>query len=173
MLQRVNRLREAVAKRWPLNLNEIYLSSESVRIYSVRALALQYRRLAFGRPVPHEVPIPRVLVPTKRFSWEDDPGDDGDDDADEKRGGEEDVSNQKAREAVGFDSQTAVWSTAGSDPKDEPKATAFGSEPPSPPLTPKASSSGVAVSAMEQPQAVIPLLRLLGRELGEEKKTIQ
>lgn len=166
MLERLNRLHEAVLKRWPLNLNEIYLSSELIRIYSVRALVLQYRRLAFGRPIPHEIPIPRAMVPSKRFSWEDDP----DDDDHEKRRVGEDMSTPKGREVVGFDSQPAVWSTTGSDPEEESKPAAFGSEPPSPPLTPKVSRSGVVVSAMQPP--MIPLLRLPGRELGEEERTV-
>ncbi|KAK4182985.1 hypothetical protein QBC35DRAFT_526383 [Podospora australis] len=119
LIERVSRLGEAVntKQRHPINLNEVYLASEEIRIRSVSALAGQYRRLAIGRLVPQELPIPKTRVASL---WD-----------------EPDSPTQDQPPQKEFDSQTAIWSTNSEYPT-------FQSEPPSPPLTPKASKLPMA-----------------------------
>ncbi|KAM7207913.1 hypothetical protein V8F20_001707 [Naviculisporaceae sp. PSN 640] len=113
-------LREAFGSSTPrfINLNEVFLASESIRINCVTALANQYRRLASGRPVPQEIPIPKPRplsrVEAPRASTPRIPP----------------PPPIPADEVKEFDAQTAVWSTNSDLP-------VFKSEPPSPPLTPK------------------------------------
>ncbi|KAM7190079.1 hypothetical protein V8F33_009666 [Rhypophila sp. PSN 637] len=119
-------LREAFGSSTPrfINLNEVFLASESIRISCVGALADQYRRLASGRPVPQEIPIPKPRPLSRqeapRASTPKAP-----------RSRQEEPRSTSLKE---FDSQTAVWSTNSDLP-------VFKSEPPSPPLTPKDAGS--------------------------------
>ncbi|KAK3376894.1 hypothetical protein B0T24DRAFT_232256 [Lasiosphaeria ovina] len=115
--ERVEGLRKALEskQRQFINLNDMFLVSEAIRIKGVAALADQYRRLAVGRAVPKELPIPRArprsLLQPEQQSPPPAP-----------------VRVFPARDE--FDRQTAVWSTTSDMP-------VFQSEPPSPPLTPK------------------------------------
>ncbi|KAK3313126.1 hypothetical protein B0H66DRAFT_485346 [Apodospora peruviana] len=118
---RVASLRDAFSSKHGcfINLNEVFLASEAIRIECVTALADQYRRFASGRPVPQEMPIPRPrpishqgveppAIPPAATK----------------------TKTSRRPPPVEFDRQTAVWSTNSDLP-------VFKSEPPSPPLTPK------------------------------------
>ncbi|KAK1830113.1 hypothetical protein QBC39DRAFT_309595 [Podospora conica] len=119
---RVNSLRQALGsqQRHFINLHDMFLSFEGIRIRCITALADQYRRFASGRPVPQEMPIPGRL----RAAYP--PDDDGHISPPPPPPPPTHVENPRTE----FDRQTAVWST-NSDPP------VFQSEPPSPPLTPK------------------------------------
>lgn len=118
--QRVNMLRRALGseQRHFINLNEMFLASEAIRIRCVTALAEQYRRCASGRAVPQEMPIPSrprsVFRPEDVMAPPPPPP----------------PIRAIPEPAKEFDRQTAVWSTNSELP-------VFQSEPPSPPLTPK------------------------------------
>lgn len=116
---RVATLRDAFGSRTPcfINLNEVFLASESIRISCVTALADQYRRLASGRAVPQEMPIPRPRPLSRQ---------------DEPRAPTPQMPPMPhvPLHPEEFDRETAVWSTNSDLP-------VFKSEPPSPPLTPK------------------------------------
>lgn len=118
---RVDSLRQALGsqQRHFINLHDMFLSLEGIRIRCISALADQYRRLAAGRPVPQEMPIPGRL----RSAC---PPDDGHISPPPPPPPPTRVEHPRTE----FDRQTAVWST-NSDPP------VFQSEPPSPPLTPK------------------------------------
>ena len=113
--ERVDTLRRALGSRQRhfINLNEMFLASEAIRIRCVSALAEQYRRFATGRAVPQEMPIPSR--PRSVYRPEDL------------------MSPPPVRVLPApkeFDRETAIWSTTSELP-------VFQSEPPSPPLTPK------------------------------------
>ncbi|KAK3385391.1 hypothetical protein B0H63DRAFT_449449 [Podospora didyma] len=123
--ERIEGLRQAIdsKQRRFISLNDIFVVSEAARIKCVTALADQYRRLAAGRAVPQEMPIPRpgrrsISMPRQESPAPPFPP----------------VRVLPARDD--FDRQTAVWST-NSDPP------VFQSEPPSPPLTPKVAPDDV------------------------------
>ncbi|KAK4227316.1 hypothetical protein QBC38DRAFT_478159 [Podospora fimiseda] len=129
----------------PLPLNDLYLCSEYIRLQSVSSLALQYRRFAAGRSIPQEIPIPRAMP--KRFYWEEDEDYDDygfprlqptaeeeeDEEGSDNSDNDDGVSTPRLeqKEVVEFDAQNS------------PELTFQGlqSQPPSPPLTPKASRS--------------------------------
>ncbi|KAK4445527.1 hypothetical protein QBC34DRAFT_162832 [Podospora aff. communis PSN243] len=116
--QRVNILRRALlsSQRHFINLNEMFLASETIRLKSVAALAEQYRRFATGRAVPQEMPIPgrprSVCQKPDVMAMGPPP------------------PPIRITPAKDFDRETAIWSTNSEMP-------VFQSEPPSPPLTPK------------------------------------
>jgi len=43
----------------PVDLAQLLQASESARVCSVKALAAQYQRVAIGRPIPRELPMPK------------------------------------------------------------------------------------------------------------------
>ena len=113
-----------------LDFGEIFRVSELVRMHCVSALAAQYRRLAAGRLVPQELPIPRPKAALQ--SGEPDVGP---------------VSHEKLPENHSADAQTTIWSSN--------SILAYQSEPPSPPPTPKrhcddwSQTGGAVESEME------------------------
>ncbi|KAM7221977.1 hypothetical protein V8F06_002728 [Rhypophila decipiens] len=146
-------LREAFGSSTPrfINLNEVFLASESIRISCVGALADQYRRLASGRPVPQEIPIPgprplsrqeapRSPTPKLPRSRQQEPGSTSLKVPSTRQRSSRNLTLNiplppvPPDEPKEFDSQTAVWSTNSDLP-------VFKSEPPSPPLTPKDAGS--------------------------------
>ncbi|KAK3346591.1 hypothetical protein B0T25DRAFT_461829 [Lasiosphaeria hispida] len=114
--ERVDGLRQALGskQRHFINLNEMFLVSESIRIKCVTALADQYKRYAAGRAVPQDMPIPRPRSMCRQDEQAPPP-----------------IRVLPARPPHDdFDRHTAIWSTNSEMP-------IFQSEPPSPPLTPK------------------------------------
>ncbi|KAK4195268.1 hypothetical protein QBC40DRAFT_289364 [Triangularia verruculosa] len=119
----------------PLPLNEVYQCSEKVRIQSVAALSQQYRRMASdGRPsLPQTLPVPRP----KRMSALLDELDEADL-----------LFPQRLRSALtslpGNDNGSGSDRTTIEKPieaeSEDPVLAELRSNPPSPPLTPKARS---------------------------------
>lgn len=131
--ERIDLLRQAVITKngGPLNLHELFQASDSIRARCVSALAEQYSRLAVGRAVPQELPIPKLPRTAVARNDRETAA----------------VKVLPAHERIEFDRQTAVWSTSSGPP-------AFQSEPPSPPPTPKLLPPDDVQSIMGPPSEI-------------------
>lgn len=110
-----------------LNLHAVFVTSDTTRISCIKALGQLYRRLATGRPLPPEMPIPESTRNSSLLQRTESPG-----------------PVRVLPPQPEFDSQTAVWSTASELP-------VFKSEPPSPPPTPKLVSDDIETSSCFSP----------------------
>ncbi|KAJ9129434.1 hypothetical protein NKR19_g10375, partial [Coniochaeta hoffmannii] len=140
--ERVNLLRLAIlsAHREPLELRELLQISESTRHNCINALAQQYKRLASGRLVPQDLPIPSLrpsLPQAGHLSHHPTQA----------------IASHKPAQPVDFDRQTAIWSTTTSGPP------TFQSEPPSPPPTPLPPDTQSLAPSTLNPPGMTPRLR--------------
>ncbi|KAK4177764.1 hypothetical protein QBC36DRAFT_289185 [Triangularia setosa] len=123
----------------PLPLREVYLCSEQVRLKSVSALAMQYRRMAAGRQpsLPRTLPAPR---PKRMSTLLDDL-----DEADLRFTAERPVSSSPSTftvaDCVKIGGGGGIMERIVTAESEIP-LVAMRSNPPSPPLTPKARAGG-------------------------------
>ncbi|OIW26043.1 hypothetical protein CONLIGDRAFT_717683 [Coniochaeta ligniaria NRRL 30616] len=125
----VNLLRQSVlsTRPGPLNLYDMIHVSEATRTRCIVALAEQYRRLASGRAIPQDLPIPNLRPSLRQQEHQERPT--------------KAPSTHSRDQPIEFDRQTADWSTSSGPP-------VFQSEPPSPPLTPRLQPNDAAHSPL-------------------------
>ena len=135
MKEQANVLRSAMTSSpRPLDLNVILQASETARISSIQALADLYQRLAIGRPVPREIPVPKWRSSSRENAESPQPP----------------TPRLPPPPPPPEDDAVTMWSATSGPP-------VFQSEPPSPPLTPKTAleeqlrGAGAAPGAADRP----------------------
>jgi len=133
MKEQANVLRTAMTSTpRPLDLNVILQTSETARIASIQALADLYQRLAIGRPVPREIPVPKWRSSSRENMESPQPP--------------TPTPRLPPPPPPPEDDAITMWSATSGPP-------VFQSEPPSPPLTPKTALEELVPGGVSAPDA--------------------